>query len=44
VTNVQFKKVISYFPVEKRNFKIQNIYNGKRDGWEIARFTERVFN
>jgi hypothetical protein len=35
---------LSYFPQEKRNFNIKNIYNGSRDGWEIAKFKEKVFN
>ena len=35
---------MSYFPESKRNFKIENIYNGSRDGWEIAVFKQKVFN
>ena len=35
---------MSYFPDSKRNFKIENIYNGSRDGWEIAVYKEKVFN
>jgi hypothetical protein len=35
---------LSYFPQEKRNFNIKNIYNGSRDGWETTKFKEKVFN
>jgi hypothetical protein len=35
---------VSYFPESKRNFKILNIYNGSRDGWEISKFRSKVFN
>jgi hypothetical protein len=35
---------MSYFTESKRNFKIQNIYNASRDGWETRVFKERVFN
>ena len=35
---------MSYFPESKRNFKVENIYNGSRDGWETAVFREKVFN
>jgi hypothetical protein len=35
---------MSYFPESKRNFKIESIYNGSRDGWEIAVFKQKVFN
>ncbi len=35
---------MSYFPQDKRNFKIQSIYNGSRDGWETAKFKDKVFN
>jgi hypothetical protein len=35
---------LSYFPQEKRNFKIINIYIGSQDGWAIEKFKERVFN
>ena len=34
---------MSYFPELKRNFKVENIYNGSRDGWEIAVFKDKVF-
>ena len=34
---------MSYFPESKRNFKVENIYNGSRDGWEIAVFKDKVF-
>jgi hypothetical protein len=37
-------KIISFFPEAKRNLKLQNIYNGSRDGWETAIFTQKVFN
>ena len=33
-----------YFPESKRNFKIENIYNDSRDGWEIKVFKQKVFN
>ena len=35
---------MSYFPESKRNFKVENIYNGSRDGWYIAVFKQKVFN
>jgi hypothetical protein len=35
---------MSYFPESKRNFKIENIYNGSRDGWGIGIFKQKVFN
>jgi hypothetical protein len=35
---------MSYFPESKRNFKIENIYNGSRDGWHFTEFAKRVFN
>jgi hypothetical protein len=35
---------MSYFPESKRNFKIENIYNGSRDGWHYTEFEKRVFN
>ncbi len=35
---------MSYFPESKRNFRVYSIYNGSRDGWEIAVFREKVFN
>jgi hypothetical protein len=35
---------MSYFPESKRDFKIENIYNGSRDGWHFTEFTKRVFN
>ena len=35
---------MSYFPESKRNFKVENIYNGSRDGWEIAVVKDKVFN
>jgi hypothetical protein len=34
---------MSYFPESKRNFKIQNIYNASRDGWETRVFKDKVF-
>jgi hypothetical protein len=35
---------MSYFPESKRNFKVENIYNDSRDGWETRVFKEKVFN
>ncbi len=35
---------MNYFPQSKRNFKVENIYNGSRDGWEITVYREKVFN
>jgi hypothetical protein len=35
---------MTYFPESKRNFKVENIYNGSRDGWEISVFRDKVFN
>ncbi len=35
---------MGYFPESKRNFKVENIYNGSRDGWDPTDFTKRVFN
>ena len=35
---------MSYFPESKRNFKVENIYNNTRDGWETAKFREKVFD
>jgi hypothetical protein len=35
---------MSYFPETKRNFKVENIYNGSRDGWHKEVFIEKVFN
>jgi hypothetical protein len=37
-------KITSYFPDAKRNFKLQDIYNGSRDGWETAIYIQKVFN
>ena len=34
---------MSYFPEPKRNFKVEDIYNGSRDGWHYTKFTKRVF-
>jgi hypothetical protein len=34
---------MSYFPESKRNFNIENIYNGSRDGWEIEKYRKKVF-
>ena len=33
---------MSYFPESKRNFKVENIYNGSRDGWEIEVYRQKV--
>jgi hypothetical protein len=35
---------MSYFQESKRNFKIENIYNASRDGWETKKYRERVWN
>ncbi len=35
---------MKYFPQSKRNFKVESIYNGSRDGWESAVFIQKVFN
>jgi hypothetical protein len=35
---------MSYFPENKRNFNIENIYNGSRDGWHKDVFIAKVFN
>ena len=37
-------KIKSYFPNAQQNFKLQNIYNGSRDGWEISIFKQKVYN
>ena len=35
---------MSYFPDSKRNFKIENIYNDSRDGWQTAVYKKKVIN
>jgi hypothetical protein len=35
---------MSYFPEPKRIFKVENIYNATRDGWEREVFKQKVFN
>jgi hypothetical protein len=35
---------MSYFPESERNFKVENIYNGSRDGWHKDVFIAKVFN
>jgi hypothetical protein len=37
-------KIVSFFPEAKRNLKLQNIYNGSRDGWAKEIYIQRVFN
>jgi hypothetical protein len=44
VRNYEFEKIISYFPEDKRNFKIKQIYNALRDRDTIDTFKEKVFN
>lgn len=33
---------MSYFPESKRNFKLENIYKGSRDGWHDEIYLEKV--
>jgi hypothetical protein len=35
---------VNHFPESKRKFSLKRIYNGTRDGWEIAKFKDLVFN
>ena len=35
---------MNHFPESKRKFSLKRIYNGTRDGWEIAKFRDLVFN
>jgi hypothetical protein len=44
VHNYEFEKIISYFPEERRNFKIKQIYNSSKDSDTIDTFKEKVFN
>lgn len=44
VSDTEFKQILSYFPEELINFKIENIYNGSRDGWTVEKFRKNVFN
>ena len=37
-------KIVNFFPADKRQFVVRNIYKGSRDGWETEKFTSRVFN
>lgn len=32
-TSAQINKILSYFPADKRNFKVSSIYKGSREGW-----------
>jgi hypothetical protein len=43
IDNQNALKIISYFPEDRRNFKVQNIYKGSRDGWEFDIFAKNVF-
>ena len=40
----QVLKIRSYFPEAERKFIGTRIYSGSVDGWEVAKFKERVFN
>ena len=40
----QSNKIISYFPADKRNLLVENIYKGSRDGWSKEAFGQKVFN
>ncbi len=44
ISKQQNDKIIGYFPIEKRNFFVINIYKGSRDGWESDAFTQLVHN
>jgi hypothetical protein len=44
INSEQALKIKSYFPDAKQNFKLQNIYNGSRDGWEFETYKQKVFN
>ena len=35
---------MNHFPEGKRKFGLKSIYNGSRDGWEIGKFRDLVFN
>ena len=37
-------KIINYFPAEKQNLLVLNIYKGSRDGWSKEVFGQKVFN
>ena len=37
-------KIINYFPADKRNLLVLNIYKGSRDGWSKEVFAQKVFN
>jgi hypothetical protein len=35
---------MSYFPADKGNLLVENVYKGSRDGWSKDVFAEKVFN
>ena len=43
-TSDENNKIINYFPADKRNKMIVNIYKGSRDGWSKEVFGQKVFN
>ncbi len=40
----EIHKILSYFPVDKRNFRLLNIFKGSQDGWAGEIFKLKVFN
>ena len=43
-TNDENIKIINYFPADKHNLLVLNIYKGSRDGWSKEVFGQKVFN
>ena len=41
-TSAQINKILSYFPADKRNFKVSSIYKGSREGWYREVFRLKV--
>jgi hypothetical protein len=44
ILSSDYNKIISYFPADKRNLLVENIYKGSRDGWSKEAFGQKVFN
>jgi TLD len=36
--------MINFFPADKRNLLVFNIYRGSRDGWRKEEFAQKVLN
>ena len=44
VNKEQAIKILSHFPIDKRNFTLLNIYKATRDGWDSTIFAQKVYN